>query len=83
MENTTECIICFEPLQDDIVVLSCIHSQLFHYTCLSEWISNKKSIKQICPICEDNVEILNIINEKKPHKPFKENNSLCGCCIIL
>ena len=38
MDN--ECIICLEELNDDIVVLSCPHSEMYHYTCLKTWILN-------------------------------------------
>jgi len=81
MDN--ECIICLEELRDDIVVLSCKHSEMYHYKCLQEWIKQKNTTNKICTICEDNVEILNIINEPIEHRPFKINNGLFSCCSIL
>ena len=81
MDN--ECIICLEELNDDIVILSCPHSGMYHYTCLKTWIKEKKLTNKICTICDDEVEILNIINEPIPHRPFKINNKFFSCCSIL
>jgi hypothetical protein len=73
-----ECIICLEELKTDIAVLSCIHKNHYHYKCLQEWINTNNTLTQICSICEDNVEIINIINEEPEKKP-----SLFSCCSIL
>lgn len=83
MDN--ECIICLEELDEDIVILSCKHSEMYHFTCLKEWINNQNLTNKICTICEDDVEILNIVNEPIEHKPFKINISkgFFSCCSIL
>jgi len=81
MDN--ECIICLEELDDDIVVLSCPHSGMYHYTCLKQWINSQNLTNKICTICDNDVEILNIINEPIEHRPFKINNGFFSCCSIL
>jgi hypothetical protein len=72
-----ECVICLEPLVDDIVVLSCVHKNNYHYECLKKWISKKSTLTKICTICDENVEILNIIN------PIEEPTEKIKCCTIL
>jgi hypothetical protein len=74
-----ECIICLEELINDIVVLSCPHKNHYHYKCLQEWINTNNTFTKICTICDENVEILNIINEI-PEKPISK---LFSCCVIL
>jgi hypothetical protein len=56
-----DCLICFEDLDSkDKAVLSCNH--VIHYSCLQEWIKRKKKITQLCPICNNDGEIINIID---------------------
>jgi hypothetical protein len=71
-----ECIICLEELNDDIVELSCIHIHNYHYECLQKWIKQTNTFTKICPICDSDVEIINIINPKIE----KKRNV---CCTIL
>lgn len=70
-----ECIICLEPLIYNIVVLSCHHNKHYHYKCLKDWIRQSNTLTKICTICDDDVEILNIINIKETKK-----KKLFGCC---
>lgn len=89
MEN--ECIICLEPLNCNIALLSCNHK--YHYHCIQQWINTKENIKKICTICPNDVEIVNIIennqnNQNKnelQHQPFKTNSNfnIFNCCNIL
>jgi len=79
MEN--ECVICLEELNSNIAVLSCIHKNNYHYDCLIKWIEQNNTLTKICAICDEDVEIVNIINEKKETKEKK--TSLFGCCTIL
>ena len=73
-----ECIICLEELKTDIVVLSCIHKNHYHYKCLQQWINQNNTLSKICTICEEDVEIINIINEVPEKKP-----KIFSCCNIL
>ena len=77
-----ECIICLEPLNNNIAILSCNHK--YHYHCIQQWISKKNSLTKICTICEHNVEIINITQSSnaetqtetqnaEPHIPFKQH----------
>ena len=72
-----ECVICLEPVVNDIVVLSCIHKNNYHYECLKKWIYRGSTLTKICSICDENVEILNIINPIEKEKKNKK------CCTIL
>ena len=72
-----ECVICLEPVVNDIVVLSCIHKNNYHYECLKKWINRGSTLTKICSICDENVEILNIINPIEKEKKNKK------CCTIL
>jgi len=72
-----ECVICLEPLVDDIVVLSCIHKNNYHYECIKKWINKGSTLTKICTICDENVEILNIIN------PIEKETKNKKCCTIL
>ena len=83
-----ECLICFEILNTkDIAILSCNH--VIHYQCIQNWINIKNNMSEICPLCNNRGEIVNII-ENKPKKKkkkirSKEDNSKLSfmCCNIL
>ena len=66
-----ECIICFEPLKFNIVILSCSHKNHYHYKCLEDWIKQRDTLTKICTICDIDVEILNIKNIKELKKKKK------------
>ena len=52
-----ECMICLEPLNNEIAEVSCSH--LFHYKCIKEWLSNNDR----CPLCnEDQTKLKNRFN---------------------
>ena len=55
-----ECMICLEPLNNEIAEVSCSH--LFHYKCIEKWLNTNKNILRACCVCENNTEIVNIIN---------------------
>lgn len=55
-----ECMICLEPLNNEIAEVSCSH--LFHYQCIKNWMKTNKNILRACCVCENNTEIINIIN---------------------
>lgn len=75
MDN--ECIICFDNLNKyDFCILSCNHK--YHYHCLKKWIENKNTLTKICPICENNVEITNIISIKKDNSSYEDNLEITG-----
>ena len=82
-----ECFICLEILEGEIAEVSCGH--IFHYHCIQDWIKKKGSHRSCC-ICEQNTEIVNIVNFENP-KPFqirnkkknKQNKKICNCCQIL
>jgi hypothetical protein len=58
-----ECIICFEPLENNIAILKCNHK--YHFDCITNWINRKKSLTKFCPLCSDTEnEIINVINVK-------------------
>ena len=58
-----DCLICFEDLDSkDKAILSCNH--VIHYSCLQQWIKRGKNLKQLCPICNNDGEIINIIDAK-------------------
>ena len=61
MDNE-ECMICLENLNDNLAVLSCNH--VLHYKCLQNWINQITDIKKMCPICNIDVEITNIIENE-------------------
>ena len=66
-----ECLICFEILNTkDIAILSCNH--VIHYQCIQNWINIKNNMSEICPLCNNRGEIVNII-ENKPKKKKKKN----------
>mgnify|MGYP001196668912 CR=1 FL=1 len=58
-----DCLICFEDLDSkDKAILSCKH--VVHYSCLQQWIKKRKNVTQICPLCNNDGEIINIIDAK-------------------
>lgn len=92
-----ECMICLEPLNNEIAEISCSHK--YHYKCIEKWIKTNNNILKACCICENNTEIVNIlnfdssINQNNLNKNKKnidtnevninQNNSLFACCNIL
>ena len=68
------CCICFYPLVTEICQLDCKH--LYHFTCLTEWQQNKKTLNIICPICQQNTVVNTIfdlpLNETT--SPIKSND---------
>ena len=90
--DDNECIICLEDLNiKDKAVLSCGH--IVHYQCIQNWINVKNNMSEICPLCNNRGEIVNIIEAKltpilqqtKPKKNNEENNQPVPffCCNIL
>jgi hypothetical protein len=72
-----ECSICFEKLENEIAHLSCNH--FFHYECIGSWIQKKSDINSydiLCPMCNQDFEILNIYLPKEQHmsQNIKQNN---------
>ena len=68
-----DCLICFEDLDSkDKAILSCKH--VIHYSCLQQWIKKRKNVKQICPLCNNDGEIINIIDAKPI---FNEESTQC------
>ena len=73
-----ECMICLEPLKNNVAVLSCGHK--YHYRCIQQWSNKIKTYTKLCSVCDTDVEILNILNppimEKIPSKQnIKENKN--------
>jgi len=62
-KNHEECVICFEPFEEDICVTrpggTCQHQ--FHVECMSEWLLENES----CPLCRSKIII---------ETPKKESN---------
>ena len=70
-----ECSICFEKLENEIAHLSCNH--FFHYHCIGSWIqkkSNSNSDDILCPMCNQDFEILNIYLPKDIDKHMDYTN---------
>ena len=62
IDSIDNCIICFYPLNYEIVELTCGHK--YHFECLKKWV-NRNSGKNLCCICDkNNIEIKTIYNEK-------------------
>ena len=92
-----ECMICLEPLNNEIAEISCSHK--YHYKCIEKWIKTNNNILRACCICENNTEIVNILNFDssinqnnlnknkknidKNENNINQNNYLFGCCNIL
>lgn len=56
-----ECIFCLENLQKkDQCKISCGH--VYHYECVIEWIKTTNKITKLCPVCNIDGEIINIIS---------------------
>ena len=78
-----ECLICLEILDGEISESSCGH--IYHYQCIQDWIK-KKGSHRCCCICENNTEIVNIINFNNSFDDFKKKEVVkkkCLCCSIL
>ena len=73
MDNE-ECMICLENLNDNLAVLSCNH--VLHYRCLQNWINQITDIKKMCPICDIDVEITNIIENEPILESESESNNI-------
>lgn len=96
MNENDECSICLEKLKMyNYVLLDCNH--MIHYQCLEKWIKANNDDKKLCPFCQKNGEIINIVEIEK--KEEKENSNepledidtiqlsdpynLLYCCTIL
>ena len=55
-ELQDECIICYEKMNDEWLILKCGH--IFHENCLWRWVYNQYS----CPICHKKMSWLNLLN---------------------
>ena len=61
--DENECLICLEDLDSkDKVILSCKH--VMHYSCIKKWMKKKNDFIKICPLCNNDGEIINIIEAK-------------------
>ena len=58
-----ECMICLEPLDSEIAILSCGHS--YHYSCIQQWAKKIKISTKLCTVCDKEVEIINITDKKQ------------------
>ena len=64
MNKEDECVICLDTIKNaDYVILSCKH--YLHYNCLEQWLNKKKDYLNICPLCNVEGEVLNIIQVPK------------------
>ena len=80
--DDSECIICLEELNTkDVAVLSCKH--LVHLQCIQNWINVKNNMSEICPLCNNRGEIVNIIEAQpqalplpKPQHQINKNNQI-------
>ena len=76
--DDNECIICLEELNTkDVAVLSCKH--VVHLQCIQNWINVKNNMSEICPLCNNRGEIVNIIEVQpqplpKPQNQINKNN---------
>ena len=52
--NDTECVVCLDNFNDgdEIVMLKCHDSHIYHEKCMLEWIERS----QLCPICRKEIE---------------------------
>ena len=60
-----ECMICLEPLDTDVAVLSCGHR--YHFQCIQQWSKKIKTFTKLCSVCDKDVEIVNIINNNQKY----------------
>lgn len=58
-----ECMICLEPLDIDVAVLSCGHK--YHFRCIQQWSKKIKTFTKLCSVCDKDVEIVNILNHNQ------------------
>ena len=57
-----ECVFCLENLNKyDNAEISCGH--IFHYKCIQDWVTKTHNPNKLCPLCNDNGEIVNIIDK--------------------
>lgn len=60
---SNECAICFDNLNSgDIVILNCPHK--YHLKCIQKWIKNTNNYNKVCPQCNVEGEIINIIKQE-------------------
>lgn len=88
-----ECMICLEPIHKfDIAILNCKH--ILHYKCLQEWCDKKQNYTKLCPICDIENEIKNIVTVDKKFiapRPLRQSEPeyestpkpFLWCCQIL
>ena len=58
-----ECMICLEPLDTYVAVLSCGHK--YHFQCIQQWSKKIKTFTKLCSVCDKDVEIINILNHNQ------------------
>src|SRR5690348_8975253 len=58
-EEINNCRICFEPLNNEILKLSCNH--VFHNNCIQLWFSTKRE----CPICRRTIDTESLLNSRR------------------
>ena len=65
-QSSEECIFCFEEISKfDIAVLNCPHK--YHLHCIQKWNKTSKDFTKVCPQCNIQGEIFNIIKgEQSP-----------------
>ena len=74
--NLTQCSICLEQLDTDIIYAPCLHR--YHDYCLFDWLS--KSLNTDCPICRWNLSDFAMvygikkIPQKKPSQHIDHQN---------
>ena len=54
-DDTNNCIICFEPLNNHLCKLQCNH--IYHIKCITTWEEKKSS----CPICRKTFDMKNVV----------------------
>ena len=59
-----ECVFCFEELNKyDIAILNCPHK--YHLHCIQNWNKKSKKYNIVCPQCNIDGEIINVIRGKE------------------